>query len=272
MIGGKEQIDIEYFYMDFNPIIYLALKEIQNAYFFKTNNELETKLLETIVDSTEFIVNDLVKPKKLLHIAIDGPAPKCKLMTQRARRYKGIYERQIREFLRKKYADEAKKLIAEGKKNNDNTNSDSDSNRMSKTNANRLICSSDVCTNLAPMGVIPKFERQARPLTKLNPEQQRETWQMVVETGFRRDLRRIHGKAASSEATGLEIGGRAIPRLGGFINSGGHNRRLQRGWGWPLEPSTQISKIPKSEKLKISWVNPGTKRAFPSGRTGCRYR
>jgi len=99
---------IDYLYMDFNPIIYISLLEIQRAYVFKNSEELETKLLEAIIFSTEFIVNELVRPQKLLHIAIDGPAPKCKLVTQRARRYKGIYEKQVKAALRKKYTEEGK--------------------------------------------------------------------------------------------------------------------------------------------------------------------
>jgi 5'-3' exonuclease len=97
---------IDYLYMDFNPIIYISLLEIQKVFVFKNAEELEAKLLEAIIFSTEFIVNELVRPKKLLHIAIDGPAPKCKLVTQRARRYKGIYEKQVKAALRKKYAAE----------------------------------------------------------------------------------------------------------------------------------------------------------------------
>jgi hypothetical protein len=52
---------------------------------------------------------------------------------------------------------------------------------MSKTQANRLISSSGAAQNLAPMGVIPLSERQARPLTTLPPEQQPEAWERAVE-------------------------------------------------------------------------------------------
>lgn len=52
---------------------------------------------------------------------------------------------------------------------------------MAKTHANRLISASETISNLAPMGVIPTTERQARPLTSLPPEQQRQAWQEVVQ-------------------------------------------------------------------------------------------
>lgn len=53
---------------------------------------------------------------------------------------------------------------------------------MSKTHANRMIDSAEVVSNLTPIGVIPNTESQARPLTVLEPQQQREAWQRAVET------------------------------------------------------------------------------------------
>lgn len=52
--------------------------------------------------------------------------------------------------------------------------------QMSKTHANRLIEAAEVCENLTPAGVIPESERVARPLAKLEPEQQREVWETAV--------------------------------------------------------------------------------------------
>ncbi len=46
----------------------------------------------------------------------------------------------------------------------------------------RLIESFDVRDNLCPMGhILPTNERQIRPLTRLEPEQQREAWQEVLD-------------------------------------------------------------------------------------------
>jgi len=53
---------------------------------------------------------------------------------------------------------------------------------MSRINAHRLIEASEVMSNLLPMGNIkPQSERQARPLTQLQPEVQREAWKEVVQ-------------------------------------------------------------------------------------------
>lgn len=54
--------------------------------------------------------------------------------------------------------------------------------QMTKTSANRLIQAHGVITNLTPTGVIPDSERQARPLAKLEPEEQKVAWQNAVET------------------------------------------------------------------------------------------
>lgn len=47
--------------------------------------------------------------------------------------------------------------------------------------ANRLIAAAEVSQNLVPIGTIPANEAQARPLTCLEPEDQRIVWQRVVE-------------------------------------------------------------------------------------------
>lgn len=54
---------------------------------------------------------------------------------------------------------------------------------MSRFYAHRLIDAAIITTNLLPMGnILPDSERQARPLTSLAPDQQREVWQRAVET------------------------------------------------------------------------------------------
>ena len=97
--------NIMYFYIDFNPIIYLALLYLLKTKSFSNADELEDDLIKNIISTTQEIVNDFVRPKKMLFIAIDGPAPKCKLATQRARRYKSIFEQKIKKDLKKKYSD-----------------------------------------------------------------------------------------------------------------------------------------------------------------------
>jgi hypothetical protein len=49
----------------------------------------------------------------------------------------------------------------------------------SKGHANRLINYTNLLNNLAPRGVIPA-EKQARPLTQVEPEEQQEVWDEAV--------------------------------------------------------------------------------------------
>lgn len=51
-----------------------------------------------------------------------------------------------------------------------------------KAHAYRLIAAAEVVANLSPIGDKPSSESQARPLSNLSPDQQREAWQRAVET------------------------------------------------------------------------------------------
>lgn len=53
--------------------------------------------------------------------------------------------------------------------------------KMSRPQAYRLIDAATVVQNLSPLGDIPTNERQVRPLTKLEPEQQHEAWNAAIE-------------------------------------------------------------------------------------------
>ena len=53
---------------------------------------------------------------------------------------------------------------------------------LTRRHVNRTIAAAQVADHLGPMGPKPDNERQARPLTQLDPEQQAEAWQRAVET------------------------------------------------------------------------------------------
>jgi len=53
---------------------------------------------------------------------------------------------------------------------------------MARNYAHRTIEAAKVAANLLPIGNIPATESQARPLTVLEPAQQREVWQRAVDT------------------------------------------------------------------------------------------
>lgn len=72
---------------------------------------------------------------------------------------------------------------------------------MVRQQANRLIQAAEVAENLEPIGSIPQTESQARPLTRLEPEVQREVWRDLVEST---PVERITAKIVEEQAKGAE--------------------------------------------------------------------
>jgi 5'-3' exoribonuclease 1 len=76
-----EKKSIDFFFLDFNAIIYTV--------FANTKFTSEEELLDNIIIELKKMCN-LVKPKKAMYIAVDGTAPKAKMVQQRSRRYKSL--------------------------------------------------------------------------------------------------------------------------------------------------------------------------------------
>ena len=107
VVPGNDTV-VDYLYLDFNPVIYICyynLCESGRITHEMPLDVIEKLLIIDVIKETSTLVNILVRPTKLLYIAIDGPAPKCKLVLQRDRRYKNIYEDKIIERIRAKYPD-----------------------------------------------------------------------------------------------------------------------------------------------------------------------
>lgn len=79
---------------------------------------------------------------------------------------------------------------------------------MGYRHANKVIAAADVVHNLTPIGVTPTVESQARPLTKLAPEQQREAWQRALElAGDRRITAKLVGSVVDEFTLGDAVDG-----------------------------------------------------------------
>lgn len=86
--------NVDFFFMDYNSLMYF----VKNNLMIKENKEYELNKLSDkkyekifinkILNYTKHIVVDIVKPKYLLYIAIDGSVPFAKMVQQRLRRYK----------------------------------------------------------------------------------------------------------------------------------------------------------------------------------------
>lgn len=67
--------------------------------------------------------------------------------------------------------------------------------QMDRHYAHRVIDAAQVAENLLPMGNIPDNERQARPLTELEPDEQRIVWTVVQDTAPAGKVTAVHVKS-----------------------------------------------------------------------------
>ncbi len=104
--------NIAHLYIDFNPIIYNCYGDIMNEAKDKPNlierfekkvGLLEETLINRIINKLIDMICNVVKPTKSVYIAIDGPAPQCKMIKQRERRYKKIYEEELKQDIKRFY-------------------------------------------------------------------------------------------------------------------------------------------------------------------------
>ena len=99
------QTDCDYFFMDYNGIVYNAYENIkkdieENNY---SKDKIEELVLEEVIRMTQDLICNVTKPKKLTYIALDGPAPRAKMVQQRSRRYKAVIEKEFMHDLKNKF-------------------------------------------------------------------------------------------------------------------------------------------------------------------------
>ena len=101
--NGKVKCD--YFFMDFNGTVYNAYEVVRKKYEGKNLNQdnLEELIIKEVISLTQNLICNVIKPIKMTYIALDGPAPRAKMVQQRARRFKGPMEKEFMKNLRKKY-------------------------------------------------------------------------------------------------------------------------------------------------------------------------
>ena len=99
--------NISYLLIDYNGIIYKAVRlverKMKNKNIKYEKKKFEDELLDEVIEYTKNLVCKTIKPKEQVYIAIDGPAPRAKMVQQRSRRFKKIQEEKIKEKIKKKY-------------------------------------------------------------------------------------------------------------------------------------------------------------------------
>jgi len=102
IFGATDQYPIDYFFIDYNSLIYNTWNKIHKNLKNNDINHIYTELIKETLNTTIFMINNIVKPKKYAYISMDGVAPRAKTVQQRSRRYKSV---QLKEILQKKRND-----------------------------------------------------------------------------------------------------------------------------------------------------------------------
>ena len=98
-------VNCDYFFLDYNGIVYKAYERIKKNIEGKNNSKdkIEELLIEEVIKYTKYLICDVVKPKKMAYISLDGPAPRAKMVQQRSRRYKGYHDKIFLHEAKKKF-------------------------------------------------------------------------------------------------------------------------------------------------------------------------
>ena len=100
---------IDCFFVDFNSIIYDAYFKAEKDSSAKiTTLQFEKLLIEKVIEEVKSMA-DLINPSESLYLAMDGTAPRAKMIQQRWRRYKGEKDEKYFDELRKIHGEEKRK-------------------------------------------------------------------------------------------------------------------------------------------------------------------
>ena len=82
VVYNKEECD--YLFVDFNSILYKVFYENSE------NEKDEMVFINNIIRDVKNMCNNIIRPKKMIYFAMDGVAPRAKIVQQRSRRYKAV--------------------------------------------------------------------------------------------------------------------------------------------------------------------------------------
>lgn len=89
---GWDDERVDYFLVDFNSIIYEVAHKIDETGM--NAERYQAALINGVLDQVKTLV-ELIKPRRGVYLALDGPAPVAKMVTQRERRFKEIKQQRL---------------------------------------------------------------------------------------------------------------------------------------------------------------------------------
>jgi 5'-3' exonuclease len=91
--------------MDYNGIVYSAYERIKKNIEGKNlkKDSIEDLIIDEVIRYTKYLITEVLKPTKMTYIAMDGPAPRAKMVQQRSRRFKAAKDKIYLKELKKKY-------------------------------------------------------------------------------------------------------------------------------------------------------------------------
>mgnify|MGYP000865314257 FL=1 len=88
---AKNNDQVDHLYLDYNCLIHHCASSISYSDDSHTR-DIEEEIISKVISYTNHIICDVIKPRNLVYIAIDGPVPMGKIEQQRKRRYKKIQD------------------------------------------------------------------------------------------------------------------------------------------------------------------------------------
>ena len=104
-INKGSNVKCDYFFMDYNGIVYSAYERIKRNIEGKNlkKDDIEDLIIDEVIRYTKYLITEVLKPTKMTYIAMDGPAPRAKMVQQRSRRFKAAKDKIYLKELKKKY-------------------------------------------------------------------------------------------------------------------------------------------------------------------------
>ena len=97
---SKEETD--QLYLDYNCLIHHCIHKVDIKEGM-SKREIDEEVITEVVRYTCYLITRVIKPKKLVFIAVDGPVPMGKLVKQRARRYKKVQDDAYKRTMQKQF-------------------------------------------------------------------------------------------------------------------------------------------------------------------------